>query len=290
LGELRNGDRPDGKQIARHLAAVFAALPSCVGRLFARADCGFYCWEAVQAYEHAQACILVARKTSRLLDRLQPAAWKPSPQTDADQEFGFCYQPEGWSKAYRFIALRYKNDKPLPKREQYQLLDTPQYLYRVFVTNMEGEIASLVWFYNQRAAAENLIKEANNDAGLAAHRSPLQCYVAGHSMRALRSLIVFFWRSRRGYFSLSLLSSNPLPGTLIPAIRNGLSIASISRANHSEAHTRYAPPVKGMRRVNEGKRSRPKAGEVGPSRHPQHPADGGVGRPASMVYQPNLST
>jgi hypothetical protein len=28
-----------------------------------------------------------------------------------------------------------------------------------------------VWFYNQRAGAENLIKEANNDAGLAAHPS-----------------------------------------------------------------------------------------------------------------------
>jgi Transposase DDE domain group 1 len=28
-----------------------------------------------------------------------------------------------------------------------------------------------IWFYNQRAAAENLIKEANNDAGLAAHPS-----------------------------------------------------------------------------------------------------------------------
>jgi hypothetical protein len=26
-GELRNGDRPDGKQIARHLQGVFAALP-----------------------------------------------------------------------------------------------------------------------------------------------------------------------------------------------------------------------------------------------------------------------
>jgi len=25
-----------------------------------------------------------------------------------------------------------------------------------------------VWFYNQRGGAENLIKEANNDAGLAA--------------------------------------------------------------------------------------------------------------------------
>ena len=171
-GELRNGDRPDGKQIARHLAAVFAALPGCVGRLFARADSGFYCWEAVQAYEHAKACfILVARKTSRLLDQLQAAAWKPSPETDADQQCEFCYQPEGWGKAYRFIALRYQNDKPPQKREQYQLLDTPQYLYRVFVTNMDDEIARLAWFYNQRAAAENLIKEANNDAGLAAHPS-----------------------------------------------------------------------------------------------------------------------
>src|SRR5256884_7974065 len=28
-----------------------------------------------------------------------------------------------------------------------------------------------VWFYRQRATAENLIKEANNDAGLAAHPS-----------------------------------------------------------------------------------------------------------------------
>jgi Transposase DDE domain group 1 len=29
----------------------------------------------------------------------------------------------------------------------------------------------LVWFYDQRAGAENLIKEANNDAGLAAYPS-----------------------------------------------------------------------------------------------------------------------
>ena len=29
----------------------------------------------------------------------------------------------------------------------------------------------MVWFYNQRGGAENLIKEANNDAGLTAHPS-----------------------------------------------------------------------------------------------------------------------
>jgi hypothetical protein len=41
----------------------------------------------------------------------------------------------------------------------------------VFVTNMEGPLAALVWFYGQRGGAENLIKEANNDAGLAAYPS-----------------------------------------------------------------------------------------------------------------------
>jgi len=40
-GELRNGDRPTGQQIARHLESVFAALPPCVVKIFARADAGF---------------------------------------------------------------------------------------------------------------------------------------------------------------------------------------------------------------------------------------------------------
>jgi hypothetical protein len=38
---------------------------------------------------------------------------------------------------------------------------------------MDEPLAQLVWFYGQRGSAENLIKEANNDAGLAAHPSKL---------------------------------------------------------------------------------------------------------------------
>jgi Transposase DDE domain group 1 len=172
-GELRNGDRPDGKQIARHLAAVFAAVPACVRAIFARADAGFYCWPAVQAYEQGKAqFIIVARKTPRLVEELQIAHWKPSPKTDADEQCEFWYQPEDWGKAYRFIALRYKKkEKSEQEREQYQLFDCPEYIYRVFVTNMKQAIDLVVWIYNQRAGAENLIKEANNDAGLAAHPS-----------------------------------------------------------------------------------------------------------------------
>ena len=107
----------------------------------------------MQAYEKGQASfIIVARKTTRLLAELQSARWQPSPRTDADEQCEFCYQPEGWGKAYRFIALRYQKKDPLSlEREQYQLFDSPQYIYRVFVTNMKRPIDLLVWFYNQRA-------------------------------------------------------------------------------------------------------------------------------------------
>jgi len=174
-GELRNGDRPTGTQIASHLESVFAALPPGVKTIQARADSGFYCREAVEAYEKRGVQFIVsARKTSRLVDELKAADWKRSPRTDADGQCEFPYQPEGWRKAHRFIALRYQK-KPTPKeaggQEQYQLFDTPEYSYRVFVTNMQESVDLLAWFYNQRAGAENLIKEANNDAGLAAHPS-----------------------------------------------------------------------------------------------------------------------
>jgi hypothetical protein len=177
-GELRNGDRPTGKQIARHLQEVFQALPRCVVSIYARADSGFYCWEAVEAYEKFKCSfIIVARKTSRLLDQLIAAEWKPSPRTDAAEQCEFWYQPKGWGKAYRFLALRYEKDADDEEGSdevvQYQLFATRQYKYRVFATNMEGPIDKLVWFYNQRAGAENLIKESNNDAGLASHPSRL---------------------------------------------------------------------------------------------------------------------
>jgi hypothetical protein len=106
-GELRNGDRPTGKQIHDHLRNVRAALPHSVKQVYGRADSGFYCREAVEAYEEIDArFVICARKTSRLVEELRQAQWKPSPKTDADAECEFRYQPDGWSKPYRFVALR----------------------------------------------------------------------------------------------------------------------------------------------------------------------------------------
>jgi len=174
-GGLRNGDRPSGKEIARHIGDAVRALPAVVKRVLARADSGFYCWEAVEAYEKAKCqFIVVARKTSRLVEELNRAEWQPSPGTDANEQCEFWYQPDGWKKAYRFLALRYE-ERPEAEEQsplvQYQLFATVQFVYRVFVTNMDEPLPELVWFYGQRGSAENLIKEANNDAGVSAHPS-----------------------------------------------------------------------------------------------------------------------
>lgn len=87
--------------------------------------------------------------------------------------------------------------KPQPKKtdepEQYQLFDTPEYSYRVFVTNMKDPIDLLVWFYSQRGGAENLIKEANNDAGLAAHPSERWTMNCNHFQLAMLACNLNCW-------------------------------------------------------------------------------------------------
>jgi hypothetical protein len=174
-GELHNGDRPTGKQMGDHIRKVCAALPPCVKQIYGRADAGFYCWDAVEAYEEFDARFVIsARKTARLIEQLRQAEWKPSAKTDAGWECEFRYQPDGWKKEYRFVGLRYEKAGEEEEREeveQYQLFETSQYKYRVFVTALSEPIPFVVWFYNQRGGAENLIKEANNDAGLTAHPS-----------------------------------------------------------------------------------------------------------------------
>ncbi|MBZ2184885.1 MAG: transposase [Bryobacter sp.] len=177
-GQLHNGDKPSGEDIALHLARVIETLPNTVETVRARADAGFYCWEAVRAYTHLKCeFVIVARKTERLLSELQAAPWRRSPHTDADFECQFSYQPEGWEKEYRFVGLRY--DQPEPDAadpDQIGLFDDLACRYRVFVTNMDSgqwSPAEVVAFYNKRAAVENLIQEANNDIGLTAHLSPI---------------------------------------------------------------------------------------------------------------------
>src|SRR2546427_703875 len=167
---------------ARRRTASSACSPHCrkrwSGCTLARADSGFYCREAVEAYEkHGCWFVLSAQKTPRLVEELQAARWTGSPRTDADGQCEFRYQPEGWGRAYRFVALRYvKKPKPnkLNEPEQYQLFDTPQYSYRVFVTNLDAPIDVVVGSYRQRAGG-----------GESDQRSQQRCGLGGASIAAM---------------------------------------------------------------------------------------------------------
>ena len=83
IRDRRSGDRPDGKEIGQHIRNVCGALPPGVKQIYGRADSGFYCREAVETYEESNARFVIsARKTSRLVELLQQAEWKPSKKTD----------------------------------------------------------------------------------------------------------------------------------------------------------------------------------------------------------------
>ena len=75
---------------------------------------------------------------------------------DAGAECEFRYQPDGWSKPYRFVGLR--SEKPREEREaegaeKYQLFEPSHYKYRVFVADMNAPIRFVVWFCGQRGVA-----------------------------------------------------------------------------------------------------------------------------------------
>src|ERR1019366_7855482 len=85
------------KEIGQHIRNVCAALPAGVKQIYGRADSGFYCQSGVEAYEECSVRFVIsARKTSRLVELLQQAEWKPSKKTDADMECEFLYKPQGW--------------------------------------------------------------------------------------------------------------------------------------------------------------------------------------------------
>ena len=138
-----------------------------------------------------------------MLRQLRQAEWKLSPNTDADFECAFRYQPDGWKQEFRFVALRYDDrveeedgggDKEAAAVEQYQLFTNGKVTYRVFVTDIENKpVDFIVWFYNQRARCENLIKESNNDAGLTAHPSGRFATNAVHFQMAMLAYNLNCW-------------------------------------------------------------------------------------------------
>ena len=136
-GELRNGDRPTGKQIARHLELSSRPCRRACAKFSRGPMRGSIAGRRWRPTRRSRLPSSSWRARRRVCSReLEKADWKPSPKTDADEQCEFRYQPEGWGKAYRFIALRYEKKEGSSETSSISCLKPPEYIYRVFVTDL----------------------------------------------------------------------------------------------------------------------------------------------------------
>ena len=99
------------------------------------------------------------------------------------------YQPQGWEVPCRFVVMRIRKDEL--RDRQLPLLDGEPYAYRVFVTNVPGRPHTVIEDYDQRAAVEPLIGEAQREGVLAI---PSKRFQAHHAFFQLVMLAYNLWR------------------------------------------------------------------------------------------------
>jgi hypothetical protein len=163
-GELRPGDTHTASGAIDLLEVSFAKLPESVKSVKIRADKGFFDHKIIEAIEFHKAKFIIVAKTTQPVKRKLPSL-RYQKHTSGTESSEFYYQPHGWQKKYRFIAIR----RPLPEEQtnQLSLFTVGRYSYQVFVTNMVQTPLYCWKFYNKRAAVELIIKELKRDYPLA---------------------------------------------------------------------------------------------------------------------------
>ena len=126
---------------------------------------------------------------------------------------------------------------------------------------MEGPLDALVWFYNQRAAAENLIKEANNDAGLTAHPSNCWMMNANRFQIAMLAYNLNCWLelfSREENVSVNAMKHTTLATArlrflfLAARIWRHVGRVGVSYSDHYQERGAFQQPMEVLRRVVRG--------------------------------------
>lgn len=163
-GELRPGDTHTATGILEFLETSFAKLPSSVKSVIIRADKGFYDQKVVKYIESKNALfVIIAKLTKPVKEKLTTLSYKV--YSSGIETAEFMYQPTGWKRKYRFVAIR----RPIPEdpTEQLTLFSMGKYSYQVIVTNTKLIPLNTWKFYNGRASVELIIKELKGDYPLA---------------------------------------------------------------------------------------------------------------------------
>ena len=158
-GFLRYGNAHTAQGATPLLLQTLSLLPS-TGNLRTRADAGFCEKEFVGTLDEKRISFaIVARMTSPIKKRVAELRYHPANNLFSTSEF--FYQPHGWKKPYRFVALRRKVENDPEK--QLTLFTLEKYAYSVIVTNLGLTPYGVFTFYKDRAGLERIIRILKND-------------------------------------------------------------------------------------------------------------------------------
>lgn len=183
-GTQRRGETIRSEEVARQIRQFRRQLPASVRQVRVRGDAEFIGWESVTACLDEGFLFTFGNK------RCDPPFPEDGWYRHGAYDYNECvYQPMGWEQPCRFVVMRIRKDQMGDR--QLKLLDSENYVYRVFVTNELARPHRVIDEYDQRADVENLIGEAQREGVLA---MPSRRFHAHHAFFQIVMLAYNLWR------------------------------------------------------------------------------------------------
>jgi len=162
-GKLRPGTTVTGAEAAAFITDIENHLPGCVQEVLLRADGEFLSWQSVKAALEAGFDFIIGNKHCTPV--FDSDLWY-QPLKRKQIEYNSCiYQPGGWGRPCRFVAMRILKEQKQPANQPQQavLFEDDKYTYRIFCTNLAGKAHQVIAQYDKRADVENLVGEAKRE-------------------------------------------------------------------------------------------------------------------------------
>lgn len=184
-GTQRRGETISAREVAHQIRQFWSLVPACVRQVVVLGDGEMVGWPVIQACEEEGFEYIFANRACA--PKFSDASW----YRHKEYEYNECwYKPNGWSCSRRFVVMRIRKDQMGDR--QLKLFDADCYAYRIFVTNMTDPSHKVIARYDQRADAENLIKEAQHEGILSI---PSKSFHANHAFFQIVMLAFNLWRS-----------------------------------------------------------------------------------------------
>jgi hypothetical protein len=183
-GSQRRGETITMREVARQIRQFRKLLPLYVRAVRVHGDGEFIGWESVNACQDEGFEFTFGNK--RCAPAFPAEGWYRHEVSEYNEGV---YQPQGWEVPCRFVVMRIPKDQAGDR--QLPLLDGENYVYRLFVTNVPGRPHTVIADYDQRAAVEPLIGEAQREGVLAI---PSRRFQSHHAFFQVVMLAYNLWR------------------------------------------------------------------------------------------------